>query len=805
MKSNITYALRNIKNNVTNSIITVVGLAVAIACCLLVYFFVSQEYSFNQFHKNKDRIYRLNYERKFAGGSKWWDTRFEPQLIDIIKEKVPQVEMCTEYSHSWEQLMKYNDEFYDIAMSTTRQEFFSMFSFPFITGDPSTVFKNPDEIIITREYADILLGLDKKDYSSLMGKAVSFPLAYGEQLFRITGILENIPNNSGISFQGIIPGENEWNFGGCNNAYGHALLYYMLLEKANVKTAQENIHKVVLDYYRDKIESEKSANILSKTTDAFVPLSISMESSYFENDISNCYERTSNKRTLMILISIVGTILLIACSNYSILTLGQYMKKIGDIGIRKYMGAKRGHVFWLFLTEGFILTFISYLLGILLCTLLIPLFGQLAQYEIYSELINYVQAILFIAFSFLIIVIFTSLIPVFFFANINPRQISTKKLSGGKRSSLSQVFVSVQYCISIILIIVTIFIVKQSNYLKNKSLGINVNNIITIDNERLSDDERLLFKEMLVEHPGITSVTLTSRDFMNGSSDGYATNEAGEQIITNMFKVDEDYIKTLDLKLVKGRPFSMEHIKPNCDYMIVNEKFTEELLIKDDPIGKSFSIWGTDFTVLGVVKDYHYRDARSAIRPAMLFTRSNFGNSYMKSLVRFHPEQTSAVVDYIRECYKKLAPGKNLDYEFWDEKLGTRYEEEERWSKIIGYAAAIAIIISSLGLFGLTLLLINQRVKEIGVRKVNGATSGNVLISVLKSFIIWLIGSLLVAAPFAHMIVEKWLENFTYKIEISWWVFLLSGILTILIALFTVGYQSFKAANRNPVEALRYE
>ena len=196
---------------------------------------------------------------------------------------------------------------------------------------------------------------------------------------------------------------------------------------------------------------------------------------------------------------------------------------------------------------------------------------------------------------------------------------------------------------------------------------------------------------------------------------------------------------------------------------------------------------------------------RQTIRPAMLFTRQNMGNDYDRTLVRYYPNQLSDVIKHITECYTKIAPGKTLDYSFWDEQLGKRYEREERWSKIIGSAAAIAIIISSLGLFGLTILLINQRIKEIGVRKVNGASAKEVLVTIIKSFIIWLLGSLIIATPLANIIVNKWLDNFPYKTNVSWWVFAVAGIITLLIALITVGWQSFKAASRNPVEAMRYE
>ena len=563
MKTNFIYALRNIRKNLTNTLITVVGLTVAIACSLLIYFFVNQEYSYNNFHENGNRIYRINYERKYTDGDQWSDTRFNPEIIDIIKDKVPEVEKCTEYRDAGDQLVEYKGEFYDVEMSYTREDFFSIFTHKFIVGEKENVFKSPDEIVITKELADILLKNDKKIYSSLLGEAIRFPLAYEEQLFRITGVIENIPRNSGMQFQGIIPGENGKNFGGCNNGFGYASIYFMLKENTNGKQAQQTINNVVLNYYADRIQDDKNQNILTNTNDAFVPYSLALNDIYFKSDISNCYEASSDKKNSNILITIGAIILLIACINYSILSLGQYMKKIGDIGIRKYMGAKKKHVLLLFLTEGFILTFVAFLCGSSLASLLIPLFGRLSQSEIYTELIDFRKVAVFSVAAFATIVIVTSIIPVLFFSNVTPNQVSAKKIKIGGKSSISQVFISFQYSISIILIIVTIFIIKQSNYLKEKSLGISTENIIDINNSKLDDNQKFILRDMLKEHPAVDKITLASRNFMNGSSDGYVDKGDGEKITTYVFKVDNEYIPTLHLKLLQGRNFTESNLRDN--------------------------------------------------------------------------------------------------------------------------------------------------------------------------------------------------------------------------------------------------
>jgi putative ABC transport system permease protein len=298
---------------------------------------------------------------------------------------------------------------------------------------------------------------------------------------------------------------------------------------------------------------------------------------------------------------------------------------------------------------------------------------------------------------------------------------------------------------------------------------------------------------------------MTDRNFMNGSSDSFVDKGDGEQIDVYRFVVDHDYVSTLGLKLLHGKDFTEKNENPGDRTMIVNRKFIELFEIEDDPLGKVYQISGVNFSISAVVDDYHFFDMRTKIQPAMLTCRKNFGNSYNNLLVSFNTQNVKSVITHLKKSYEKIAPGKTFTYDFWDEKLNQRYEQEDRWSRIVAYASIIAIIISSLGLFGLTILLINQRVKEIGVRKVNGARSFEILLTIYKAFIIWLLGALIIAMPAGYYLVDKWLSNFPYKVQLSWWVFVLAGTIALLVAVITLSWQSWKAATRNPVESLRYE
>jgi putative ABC transport system permease protein len=776
---------------------------VAIACCMIIYFYVVQEFNYDNFHKNADKIYRVNYKGRFVFGD-FKDVRVEPEIADLLKRDVPQIEKSAEYRFAFEKMASFDYNYFDVQTALASEDFFDMFSFTFLAGKSSKCLANPYEAVITRKLADKLIA-KKGNYNTLIGKSLEFPLNYEKESFRIIGVVENIPHNSSINFDVVVSGKSGRNFGGCDNSFGYTSVFYQVKADANPRDAEKNVNQYIAKFYKSRIEQMQSENQMLKTADAFVPFVLPLKDIYLAGDIDNCFEKSTNKKSFIILMTIGGLIMLIACSNYILLSLGQYLKKIGEVGIRKAMGATSIDIFSLFMSESFILTFVALVAGGLMCYSFIPIFENLAETHIYIPLIDIRKALIFCMALIAGIVVFTSIVPVLIFSKISPNQMAGKKIRVGNKNRTSQVFVSFQYSLSIILIIVTLFIIRQSNFLKTQSLGLSSNNIIDASISKLDDQQKETFKTLVGEHPGVTNLTLADRNFMNGSSDSFVDKGNGEQIIVFRFVVDHDYISTLKLKLIHGTDFTVANETKSDRTIIVNKKFTELFEIEDDPIGKTYDINGVNFTIIGVVDDYHFFDMKSKINPAMLACRKNFGNDYNSLLVRFNPQNVKEVVNHLKKSYEQIAPGKTFNYSFWDERLNQRYDEEERWSRIVAYASIIAIIISSLGLFGLTVLLINQRVKEIGIRKVNGAGSIEILFTIYKTFIVWLLGALIIAMPVGYYIVDKWLSNFPYKVALSWWVFVMAATLALVIAIVTLSWQSWKAATRNPVESLRYE
>jgi len=800
MNKNILYAFRNILRNKVNSAITVTGLSVAFACLLLIFLYVTQEFSYNNFHKNKDDIFRVNYSIKWYDGSVTNSTLLNPELSQIIKEKVSGVKHSTAFRSAHKQTLSFEHQNLEETLCMTEPDFFNMFSFHVLYGNPEQLLRNPNELVITKSLANKLCSIGRCSTEELLGKSVSF-MKTEDQPFVISGIIEDVPKNSTLQFSALIPYSYERNFSMSNNMFGNSTIFYETNLKENKPNIEASVGVVVLNYYQNLIERFKGYKAFAGTDDCIQPSTVSLKDTHLNNVFSD-YETTNNKTSLYIL-SVIGLlILIIASSNFIMLSLGQAFKKVGEVGIRNTLGARKMNIFSIFFSENLILSFIAFVLGVAVCALLLPVFKNLAPNEIYTHLIHIPMVVLFVAGCLFIIALSTSIVPVLKLVNIQPNLLSSKKLGFGKGSSVTRIFVTLQYGLSILLIILTISVVRQTNYMKYKDLGFSSENIIDIRTYHLTNSEKLTLRDQLKSYSGIVNLTLTDRDYTGARSSNGIKKSGGENITTRILNVDNNYIPTLKLSLIKGENFTEISGEKS---IIVNQRLLAALDIEDNPIGSTVMMDGENYRIVGVVKDFHYDSMKEEIMPLILKPGTIKGDRGNFIFLRYHPRQLAKLLPFIKRSWKEIIPDKELDLNFWDEQLNNRYQLEEQWSKIIGYAAIIAIIISSLGLFGLTLMTVNTRKKEIGIRKINGARVSEVMTLLNKDFVKWVVISFVLTTPIAYYAVYKWLGNFAYKTNLSWWIFALAGLLALGIALLTVSWQSWRAATRNPVEALRYE
>ncbi|WP_319500223.1 ABC transporter permease [uncultured Draconibacterium sp.] len=805
MYNRILYALRTIKRNKLNVAITAIGLSMALASVLIIFLFVGQEHSFNNFHENADRIYRVNYSIVMKDGTKGSDDLIRPDLAKHLEDNVPQIEHATPFRIGYMAQLDLKEQNLKVELGIAEQEFFDMFSFELLRGNRNDLLVDPTSIVITKSLAQKITGVEYPDYDKLIGQGLEFTFIKGVS-FTIKGILADVPNNSTLDFEAVIPFEHQGPFWQSNNGFGNSILFYELKKGIDPELANSLVSAEVKEYYQKDIEKAQKNNFISSSSDCFQPYVLPLKSLYLDNTTDGpAYQLSGNRTQLRILTIIALLILFIAFSNYIILTIGQFFKKSGEVSIRKSMGGKNIDIFKMFLSENAITILVAYSVGGMLGYLLIPLFNGISESQIYFNLINIPSVAVFSFLSIFLLIALTSVIPVFIFRKVKPTLLSTKKLFAGNKAGASQVFVGLQYALTIVLIIATVAINKQTNYLKNKSLGFSDKNIISLDVRYLSQSKATVLRDMLNDQTGIVNTSLTNRDFFDGYSVSTFEVSGSEVLSTYIFKADNYFISTLNLKIIEGRNFAESNVDSTDRSIIVNEEFVKKMKFDGSPIGNIVRGDMDKFEIIGVVNDYQFLTSREKIQPMVLYSNTNIGNGYSSILIKYNPQDLSNVISAIKNGWKQMDTRETLNYTFWDKELENRYKTEERLSKTILYASIIAIIILTLGLFGLTVLISAQRTQEIGIRKVNGAKIGQVVMMLNANYLKWVIFAFILACPIGWYLIDKWLENFAYKTTLSWWIFALAGVLALGIALLTVSWQSWRAATRNPVEALRYE
>jgi putative ABC transport system permease protein len=799
-------AIRSLLNNKGNTVINITGMSIGFACCVVISLHVFQELSFDKFNKDADRIFRVCYQAKEKNGT--LTSYLHPfELSKQLKSDVPQIDRSTTYNYSRKTTLKYNNQYFTENLAFAEPDFFKIFSFKILRGNPETFLVNPNDIIITADFAQKLKITVEENYSDLIGKTVEFPNNVKNEVFTIVGILDKVPQTSSMEFSMLLPFDHQNHFSQSNNDFGNTSLYIKLKKGTDISQVSKTTSTALLSFYESKIKKLQDNNVLANTTDCFIPLFQPLSRVYLDSTYDNDYTRQGNKTSLFILIIIGILILLVGCCNYILLSISQTLKKTNTIGIQKVLGARNADIFRYFFAEVNVLALIALIIGIVISVYLLPIFGRFTQTSISRNLYFHPGIILIFLLIYFSIININSIIPALFFSKGNPGSLLKKISNGGQPSKLPFVFVTLQYSLSIILIISSLCIYHQVKYMKYKDLGFTSKNVLCIDmGDNMPSKQRLVFRDQLKNHPGIINVTATNRNFDNGRSTNFMQKENGENVEVRFIRVDENYIPTLGLQLITGENFTDENINRDDRSIIVNQKFIATLGITNNPIGKEIKSPDLPFIVKisGVVKDFHFDSMKENLQPLALVTNTQF-ESVNFLFVRFQEKSISEVLPFINDSWDKIIPDRKSKISFWDKNLESRYQNEERWSQIINYASILSILIASLGLFGLTLVIISRRTKEIGIRKVNGAKVTEMLTMINKAFLKWVAIAFIAACPVAWYTMHKWLQNFAYKTELSWWIFALAGIMAFGIALLTVSWQSWRAATKNPVEALRYE
>ncbi|NIR48896.1 FtsX-like permease family protein [candidate division KSB1 bacterium] len=782
---------RNIKRQQAYSFITITGLAIGIACCVLIFMFVSHELSYDNYHKDVERIYRIptivkskSVERPFARGL--------TPLIPTLRENFPEVETAVRF-HYWStanvKVEHDNQVFIENSLMVTEPELFRVFTIPFLLGNPATALDRPGAIVITREIAYKIFPNE-----SPLGKT----LKVNGREYEITGVVENAPENTHLRYDIMLSlktVENRMNLD--NWGWTGFYSYVKLFPNVNPQEFEENIRTVAHDYIGETLDELGIEFVLF-----LQPLKDIHLQSNLHREI-----KPPGDSTYVYIFSVVGIlILLVACINFMNLTTARSGTRAKEIGVRKVMGAQRFQLMVQFIGEFIFMTIIALFMALLMIELVLPYFNELAGKHFITSSIFRPNIIIALMSTVLFVGLIAGSYPALFLSAFKPVSVFQRfSHTGSGGGAVRKMLVVWQFAISTALIIGTLLIYRQIDFMKNKHLGFDKEQKVILP-IYLGDNFETIKKEFL-SHPSITGTTASS-DVPGRIDNSLVTklvgdeNEPGWTILYNF--VDYDFISEYGLEVIAGRPFQREMATDASMAFVLNEAAVINFgfATPEEALGKRLTRGGESGPIIGVVKNFHIKGLQSEIQPHIMQLRSR--DFSMLSLT-ISTENLAETLEFIQGKWQELQLGRTFSYFFLDEDFNRQYGSEERMGRLFSVFTGLGIIIAVLGLFGLASFMAEQRTKEIGIRKVLGATLVNVLSLLSKDFVKLVLLANVIACPIAWYVTGRWLENFAYRIDIGWWIFVLAGGLALVIALLTVSTQAVRAALANPVESLRYE
>ncbi|HEX5153768.1 MAG TPA: ABC transporter permease [Parafilimonas sp.] len=792
-------AWRNLWRNKIFSVIKILGLSIGLTVCMLIFLYTKDELSYDQFQENKTQLYRI---------VQTWAMGNEPvQTIGITNgilgesyaKDIPEIQQYVRINGVAVTVKKSNDVITENPLFVD-DNFLSVFTFPLLQGSTRTALKDPHSVVLTKDVAKKYFGT-----TDVVGETMQIKIDTAFENFTVTAVAENSPQNSTLRTGMLMPYKFYEKYNSNTDWIGGSLNTFLLLSpQANLQAVETKMQALFDKHTKDKIaEAEKEQGISIKITQHLQPLTEIHLSTKTGPD--NGMSDGSNPVYSYILTCIAIFILIIACINFINLAVAQSLKRSKEIGIRKVIGGTRKQLIKQFLAESFLVSLLAFMIAIALTALILSFFNELANKKLSLSYLS--DGYLYAGYFLLLLV--TSFIAGFYpslvLSAFQPVKVlySKQKLLG--RNYLTRGLIVLQFALAIFLIIGTIAINSQLNYLFHADLGYDTKNLVRMDIPVNNSSDKLpaLFKNELTGKPGIVSVAAR-----NGGRSISGAKVDGKQITIEYNKIDDRFLPTFKIPIIAGRNFSPDYPSDSLKSVIVNESFLKEAGWKlNNAIGKTIQFGESrdkrTVTVIGVVKDYHFLSLKEKITPDVFSMEPafNFGQIWVK----ISPDNIPQTLNMLQGSFKKLLPYYPYSYQFMDDINAKNYETETKWKQIISIASALFIFVSCIGLLGLIMLSIEQRTKEIGVRKVLGAAVSRIVVLISKEFIMLIAIAFLVAVPVAYYFINKWLQNFAYRIDIEWWMFVLAGILVIAIALITMSFQAIKAAVANPVESLRTE
>lgn len=790
-------SIRNFRKQRLFSGLNILGLGIGIAAVWLMVLYVADELSYDRFHAKADRIFRVTQEAEWATGSFKLAPTSAP-FAPALQNEYPEIEKTVRISAEGGGKIRFGEKQVDAHdIFFTDASVFDVFSYPFLYGNPATALREPQKIVLTKTLATNIFG----DAAKAVGQTVFFSNNFPNV---VTGVIDDVPANSHLNFSALRSLPPDYT-GGWQD--GDIYTYLLLKEGTDAKKLEAKFPAFYTKYLQKQMDNAVYHLNLQPLT------SIHLHS-HLEYEIGT----NGNIKTVYIFSAIALLILIIACINYMNLYTARSLKRVREVGVRKAIGSQRFQLIGQFLTESFMMTILAGLVGFLLAKAALPFFNQLAEKTLSLDFQNNDLLTLGIAVVFLLLIgLLSGLYPALMLSGYRPvialkGQLGSQSGGAGFRQSL----VVFQFAATVVMIACSGIVYRQIRYVNHKDLGFNKDQVLTfhIDKNEVRTQVGAL-KEKLGQNPVIESSAAASNPIGNnymGSAALFVETNQGEMPsttqMTQRFMADADYLRTMEIKLLQGRDFVKNSPADLAGSVLVNEELAKKQGWAN-PIGKRMRYPADkdgnvkELTVVGVTTDFHIYSLQHKIEPLViqLAPPQEQDNMY----VRINAAKTAEALAYIRQVYKTFDAEARPEFQFLDENFAKQYQAEQRQGNVLLAFAILAILIACLGLFGLAAFAAEARTKEIGVRKVLGASIQDVVLMLSKDFVKLVLVAIAIGTPIAVYAMNKWLQNFEYRETLSWWVFALAGIIAIVIALVTVSSQALKSALTNPVKALRAE
>lgn len=810
LRNYLKIALRSLKRRKAYAFINVFGFAVGMASCLLIFMLVRHEWSYDRFHENADRIYRTSIERIEPDGEVSYQNMMYPDFTPQLTSAFPNIEKATRFVEGSQDL-EVGDKIFRQSLVEVDAPFFEIFSFPMLAGDPTTALVDPSSIVITEEVANTFFQVEGR-YDEALGKRVSLTRSEVTYDFSVSGVIANLPNNSSLQFDAAISFENYDNIRlGGNNWGGRTSTYVLLPEDEDIATLETALRPFVDTQYAGYIEALRDNGALAEGPDAFQMWLQPLTQMHQQPEVWVPYEINPHNPLYSYVLSGIGLlILLIACINFMTLSIGLSESRAREVGMRKVLGAQRIQLMRQFWGEALVLTAVGLFLGLILALASLSFFNQLVGQNLTLSSFSFVEFIGAVLILLVIVGLVAGGYPSVLMSGFQPIAVLKGIFTAGGKNRLSRSLVVLQYTISIGLIVSTIFMAQQLHFLLNKDLGFNKDLVLVVNTGQVSRADAPLvlnrFRNTLLPYPQIMQIARAGSPFTRGSDRNTWTDGNGMTRSAYNFGVDEYYVDLMGMEIVDGRNFSLDFPADSTQSILVNEALVREFGI-EDPVGKPLTNWLSFIydespTIIGVVKDYHFRSLREDVFPAVMNMHPNYYNYMGGMLIKIQPNAIAESVELIEQTWNEALPGKPFTYSFLDEDLANLYQTEEQWSNIVTASSILAILIASLGLFGLATLTVSKRTREIGIRKVLGASVPRVVFLIASEFVKLVAVAAVIAWPLAYFGMMQWLDDFANHIPISVWPFILAAVAALGIALLTVSSRTIGAALVNPVRAL---